>query len=454
MTKNAARKKAARARATAERSTYARAQRREREAATLAEPTPDALRFVRPGPVVSGTDDLGSRHYWPGGQLRTSIADQLVWARVLRPSVPLVYLDLNHYINLAKASPNSSRAADAASKSGRVLPGYADLAEAAREAKASGRAMFPLSGIHIMEVSRIADPRQRADVAAVMEELSEFNYLLDRPTLTQLEMDAGLDHINGESLALDDYLPLIGKSFAYAFGRRFNLTITDADGMDTSAELRQQLGGDQFDAMLADMNLQTERAMLRGPTDEEIPEMRANGWDPERIRAGHESRLGYELETTQILNNNPAWLTGRLRDFISGREVIHEWLDIFLKHLKEREEDGLAHDLPSTEQMSRFWAAMPQVQVAISMKTRYHRNPTRTWRTNDISDIDAMAIAYPYCDAVFTDREARAALADTPDLRRFGTFLPVRPAELTAWLQDLPPVTNSSALVPHPLVEG
>jgi hypothetical protein len=25
-----------------------------------------------------------------------------VWARVTRPPVPLVYLDINHYINLAK----------------------------------------------------------------------------------------------------------------------------------------------------------------------------------------------------------------------------------------------------------------------------------------------------------------------------------------------------------------
>ena len=101
--------------------------------------------------------------------------------------------------------------------------------------------------------------------------------------------------------------------------------------------------------------------------------------------------------------------------------------------------------------MPGFWAAMPQVQVAISIKTRYHRNTARVWTTNDISDIDAMSIAYPYCDAVFTDREARAAMADTRELRRFGTYLPQRPDELTAWLDDLPLVADPSALVPHPI---
>ena len=105
MTKNNAQKKAARARAAAERSSYVRAQRREREAAEARAPQ-------------------------PGGMLRVRLAEQLVWARVLRPVIPMVYLDLNHYIYLARAS----QVANTADLSAQLKP-YAELAEAARNGR-------------------------------------------------------------------------------------------------------------------------------------------------------------------------------------------------------------------------------------------------------------------------------------------------------------------------------
>jgi hypothetical protein len=423
MTKNNARKKAARARAAAERSSYVRAQRLQREAAAEQAPEPR-----------------------PDGPLRAPLAEELVWARVRRPAMPLVYLDLNHYINIAKAL----KAEVPAASSTKVLPGYVELAAAARAAKTSGRAMFPLSNIHFMELSKVKDPQKRADVAAAMEELSDFNYILDRVTLAQLEMDAGLALIYGAEKSQDEDLPLIAPSFAHGFGRSGNLTVHDAAGNDTSGAVRDQMGAPAFTKLFADMNLEMERAMLRGPSNEEIPELLARGFDPEVFRRGQQSRLGFELETKQILIDHPEWRRGRLRDLISGRDVVHEWMDLFVKLLLEREEDGLPHELPSESEMPGFWAAMPQVQVAISIKTRYHRNLERNWKTNDICDIDAMSIAYPYCDAVFTDRDARAAIVDNRDLRRIPTFTPKRPEELTAWLDGLPVLADPAAMVPVP----
>jgi hypothetical protein len=60
-------------------------------------------------------------------------------------------------------------------------------------------------------------------------------------------------------------------------------------------------------------------------------------------------------------------------------------------HLQQREQDGFRHDDP--EDMVALWAAMPQVQVAVSMKTHYHRSPAHGWKINHIADIDALAIA-------------------------------------------------------------
>lgn len=285
-----------------------------------------------------------------------------------------------------------------------------------------------------------------------MEQLSGFTYLLGRPTLAQLEIDAGLDHINGEPSTPDTYLPLLGSSFAWAFGRVVNLGTKDrATGADSSARVRERMREAAYAAFVQQASHALERMMLQGPSDADLPALRELGYDPARVRAGTESRLGFERETTQLLAASPQWRRGRLRDAISGRDIVHEWLDIYVRHLQDREQAGLAHELLDAEQMAAFWAAMPQAQVAISMKTRYHRNPARPWKTNDISDIDAMSIAYPYCDVVLTDQEARAALKDSPDLRAIGTYLPRNPGELADWLNDLLVVANTDQQVPHPL---
>lgn len=47
---------------------------------------------------------------------------------------------------------------------------------------------------------------------------------------------------------------------------------------------------------------------------------------------------------------------------------------------------------------------MPSVRVAVSLKTHYHKNRQHNWTTNDMYDIDALAVAMPYCDAVFADK--------------------------------------------------
>jgi hypothetical protein len=96
-------------------------------------------------------------------------------------------------------------------------------------------------------------------------------------------------------------------------------------------------------------------------------------------------------------------------------------------------------------------SAMPHMQVAISMKTRYHRDPAHRWTMNDVVDIDAMSVAFAYCDAVFTDKAARAALAYSKELRVFGTFLPRTATELTDWLNRQPRNDTASLLIPHPL---
>jgi len=137
---------------------------------------------------------------------------------------------------------------------------------------------------------------------------------------------------------------------------------------------------------------------------------------------------------------DPKWRRGRLRDVIAAREIVHEWGNLFARLRVERLKSGLPAFDPSDEEMRTFLGSMPHMQVAISVKTRYHKNPRHKWTPNDISDIDAVSVAYAYCEAVFPDKAARAALLNSKELRGLGTFVPRRPQELVEWLDALPTV--------------
>ncbi|ANH38667.1 hypothetical protein I601_2242 [Nocardioides dokdonensis FR1436] len=333
-----------------------------------------------------------------------------------------------------------------------VLPGYTDLLAAARRAKADRRAMFPLSAVHFMEVAHsVPSPRQRGHVADVMEELSDFTYLLGRPSIVEMEIAAGLDKVYGTPprYAL---MPLLGDSALWAFGRsggfRFFNEIT---GEDTEAQLREELGDEAFENQLVEMRYFMERKLLEGPQDSEIADLRACGYAPETFQVSAQSRLAFELETSATLEKYPSWRRGRLRDLIFAREVTHEGMTAFIHHLQQREEDGLPHELPKDTEMVALWAAMPHIQVATTMKTRYHRNPGHRWKTNHIADIDALAVAYAYCDALLTDAEARTALSSAPELRGFGAHLPLNAAEMAGWIDKLPNLASPDDHVLHPL---
>jgi hypothetical protein len=358
------------------------------------------------------------------------MASQLVWPHVVRPAVPILYLDLNHFINLAKIR----RSVDQAPAS------YPALDAALRSAVHSGRVLVPLSAPHVWEMYvRITDPRQRQDVAAVMEELSGFNYLLGRTDLGQLEIEAGMRAVLGEPDPPVP-LPLIRPTMGHALGMVGGLKIVDAEGKDVSAQLRAQMGPVEYDAFMASSTLAMERALLAGPTDEDAELLRSQyGYAPEMARMSGESRLAFEEDLSDKLKADERWRRGRLRDVVSAREFAHEWLEVWNRVNQERVAAGQSPFDVNDLQMLALIGAMPHAQVAISLKTRLHRNPSHRWTTNDIVDIDALSVAFAYCDAVLTDRAMRNALASAPELRSIPTVLPDGPLGLVEWLDSLAP---------------
>jgi hypothetical protein len=357
------------------------------------------------------------------GVLRTDT--EYVWPTPLvspPEGVRLVYLDLNHWIGLAKAAVGHRDGAR-----------HREALEAVREAKRFGSCAFPLSAEHYMEMSGIADPRQRFDVAAVMEELSEFASLVSRTVIMRLEVEAALDSVACPRPEPYAAVPVLCQGVLQAFGKRGGLRFRDESGEDvTDAVRRAWRGGpEQFDPWQADAERQLDRSVLRGPTDAEARELRAVGWDPTTARRGANQRAAQEREQADRLAAEPRWRRGRLRDVVSARYMALEINEMLADALAARHLD-LEDVLPDPESARRFVDSMPSADVCVSLMAAAHRNPQTKWSGNDMFDIDALSVAVPYCDVVVTERHARHALkvAGAPDRSR--TALMATLAELEA----------------------
>jgi hypothetical protein len=169
--------------------------------------------------------------------------------------------------------------------------------------------------------------------------------------------------------------------------------------------------------------LKLNRSVLDGPTsDEEEAEMRSRAWNPLAAFEVAERRAQQEIDQVARFNADPGWRKGRIRDVIAVREVAIELNDHLAKGLADR---GVAFEevFTSPEMTRAAWDAMPSFDVAVTIKTEYHRDPNHTWRTNDIADIDALGSALPYCDVVLTDKAVVANARRTGLAERLGTTI-------------------------------
>jgi hypothetical protein len=342
-----------------------------------------------------------------------------------------VYLDFNHWIYLAKAAVGTTHG-----------KAYESALERCRAARADGRAIFPLSAAHYMEMASIQDPAQRLDVAGVMAELSDFQVIVNRTVVARLELDAVLTHYVSPPATPLSKVELLGMGSGPAFGMVGGLRIVDDQGNDITEQIRQE-HGIEFDVTMADITRRFERQVLEGPEDSEVPALRARGWDPTVTRRVAQQRADQEADLQARLASSAEyakWSRGeRLRDVVLGREVwleLREFLDEALA-LRGRPLTEVVGDEPGKVPAHALVRAMPSSEVATVLKTEDHRNRDKRWQPNDIFDIDALALAVPYCDVVVTERHRCHVLRTARMNTRMSTTVLSSLNDLSSYLDGL-----------------
>ncbi len=359
--------------------------------------------------VTSATHRIDVEYVWPEALVRPSRETRLV------------YLDQNHWINLARAAVHKPEGAE-----------YRDVLHAFRQARASGRAVFPLSLTHFMETLKITNHRRRLDVAAVMEELSGFATLIARDIVMRLELEAVLDVVAGPRPQSYAPIPLVGHGAPFAYGKTGRFRFRDGD-RDVTDEVRA-LGPEAFDQAFAKAENDLDRAILRGPADDgEERRLRTSGWNPEvaetigEERAQEKKEQAARFDDKTLLPDDPTdWRRQRVRDVVRSRYVIFELMEMVQEGLQARSLE-IEEVWSDPDASRRFVDSMPSADTCVSLLTEYHRDPTFKWQKNHIFDIDALSVAVPYCDLIATDNQAvdalqRAHVPERVGSRVFGTL--------------------------------
>lgn len=179
-----------------------------------------------------------------------------------------------------------------------------------------------------------------------------------------------------------------------------------------------------------------ERGVLRGPADADLEKLRALGWNPEKAGQTTIARADEEKAQRQRFDEGPDnWRRGRLRDAIAARELLIELFEPFKSAFAVRGLDP-TNILKDPKSGRAFLQAMPSTDVAMELKVAWHKNRDKSWLPNDIHDMDALALAVPYCDVVVTENACHHALTAVGFGERMHTALLRDLLELPKTLSD------------------
>ena len=336
------------------------------------------------------------------------------WPTTLRrpTGVRLVYLDLNHWVAVAK-----------------VLVGHPDgdwCRDIVRQLSSSvehGQTVFPISLSIYVEILKIGKRSRRMDLRRAIEHLGRFFVITSRDIIVTHEVEALLDTLAGPSPEPVNPMDYLDWGALRAVGMDGSLRVLNARGEDVTSNVRERFadGPDEFDRIVNETILDLNRRILDGPSAGEEAEFRAQGYRPERVLKPYNDEAAAEHDFARQLDQDSQWRRGRLRDVVSAREVTFHINAILKAAATARGIATLDDILRLAPEPRRAFDAMPSFDVSVSLKTDIHRNPHHRWTNNHVHDINALASTLPYCDVVVTDREMASLVRRTKLDERLNT---------------------------------
>ena len=277
--------------------------------------------------------------------------------------VRTVYLDTNHWIELARAAHGRPD-----------HPAHVGVLALLRSLAQGGELQLPLSWFNYLEVHQCRSIRRRRRVARLMTELSRGLSLapLTACVATQLPQSvarfAGLDRVPPTVLA-------IGRGVGHAFGMqpvsRFDATALFLEPM-LAAEPE---GLDQRDLRLAD-------EVLR------------------ELKVRSEARAREMEDGREWAQNDSSDASQR---YHLARQAIN-FRPVLIQALRENALRLDSSHAAAQETLTAIIRGVPELSVRVALSVARDLQRDRRIVGNDLRDIDALSVAIPNCDFIVTEK--------------------------------------------------
>ena len=322
-----------------------------------------------------------------------------------------IYLDHLHWIHLAQAHTghrNGER--------------YKEVYQYLLEMRVAGKVVCPLSLTHYMELSATGSYRQRTDVATVMATLSGFRTIASTSVLRRAEIEQALSKRFGKPENPMQPQPFgLGVFFA-ANGENRMMKIRGSDSILES--LAAKVGGiEKIKELEREFTSMAEFEVLRGPHESQVQELRDRyGYAPEAAEEVARKRAAQEEELAQQLIAKPS-LRKKLDNIVTARYLsweLSEPLILALTKVGMTIDDFLEQ---GAEGITQFVHDIPTADVLVAFTKANLKNLNRTWKKNDVHDMDALAVAIPYCNVVVTEKHAYTQMFNAGMEQKYKTKL-------------------------------
>lgn len=312
----------------------------------------------------------------------------------LQTSAPrILYLDMNLWVDMARACARGE-------------PVWLHIRDQLTRSVQAGRIVVPLSPAHYLELWHRRDHASRRNVAELMRDITGYATIPSPHVVRQLEAAALVESWVDPSRSMPTGRDLLGHGAAHAFGRpygrfRFVENVASLDGtvpegppVDPSPEweeARKHAGWEWFQLFGLNEDISEELGFDRTPEH----------------RFGT-AQLDHELRVRDWLRSHPRERR-RHQDMVLAEEFesVREYVETICIERRVPPPEALRTGNwgpNSGDAMRRLVRSMPSADAWSTLRFLKHRDLNLPWEQHDWTDLWALSVAIPYCDAVVTEK--------------------------------------------------
>jgi hypothetical protein len=312
-----------------------------------------------------------------------------------------VFLDLNHWIYLAKAYQGKPH-----------RPAHEDLLAPLLAAVGRDEVRLPINYLHLIELARSSRNERRTDLGTIFELFGRGWYIAAWSHILPREFDRAVAKVL--ELATIPPLPEV-------FGRGLYFGLPPS----SRVQLRHELGPSAF--------AELERiAQLPGATLDVV----SSPSEENRHRQNASIAARAVKDTDAIEKDRQAFRSDPKE--VHRRAKMAEYIRSFHDQLASSL-SSVGYNLDSffsrgPEFVVRFWSEVPSLHADCELTLYRDRQWSRAVDPNDIVDIAHIALTVPYCSAVVVERFWARALKETGVAQKYGTAVCTDLEELRAFI--------------------